>query len=224
MLRFRSKSSEIGWTGAGADVTDVDTTSSSMRHRKLPWFVARHQRTLGPFLAASHEHRYDSRDPNRSPREDLIAGAFAVAVTPRPCPAARGAGAAASGRGESAIHDGVLLQGAVGASAGVPPAVPQEPLSAAAEGSGDRAHRRGEDRDAGKPHARGVALGLPRHVDVQELDDGDDDESGRAGDDQTDLARSADVHARGAAAVRDPARALGSSGYRRHADEEMTVR
>src|SRR6478752_1490291 len=60
MLRFRSKSSAIGWTGAGADVTDVDTTSSSMRHRKLPWFVARHQRTLGPFLAASHEHRYDS--------------------------------------------------------------------------------------------------------------------------------------------------------------------
>src|SRR5687768_10825474 len=61
--------------------------------------------------------------------------------------AAHGAGCPAPGNGEPAVHHGVLLQGPVGPAAGVPPALPEEPLSAAAEGSGDGPARLGQDRD-----------------------------------------------------------------------------
>src|SRR4029453_7474661 len=136
--------------------------------------------------------------------------------------AARGPGRPASGGGESAVHHGVLLQGAVGASAGVSPAVPEEPLPAAPKGSGDGTAVGGEDRDAGKSHDGGGALGLPGHPDVQEFRDGDNIEPGRAGADQAALAGSGNVHARRTAPVRGPVVTLGSASDRHYAGEKMT--
>src|SRR6185437_2385822 len=55
------------------------------------------------------------------------------------------AGGSAAGRRKPALHHGVLLQGAVGASAGVSEPVSQEPLPATEKGSGERAHAGGEN-------------------------------------------------------------------------------
>src|SRR3982751_6285947 len=120
MVRFRSKSSAMGWTGAGADTgTGVDIATSDSNDRKLKSCRSGDQMVLRSLLATVHDngydfHRYDFHEPDRRPCEDHDAGALDVTARP----AARGAGVAASGRGESAVHDGVLLQGAVGASTG----------------------------------------------------------------------------------------------------------
>src|ERR1039457_1442004 len=68
------------------------------------------------------------------------------------CASHPGAGSAAAGRPGSALHDGVLLQDAMGASAGVLAAFSEEPFSAAAQDSGKRAHCRFEDRNARQSH------------------------------------------------------------------------
>src|ERR1017187_100746 len=56
--------------------------------------------------------------------------------------------AAAAGR-RSALRNGVLLQGAMGASAGIPATLPEEPLPAAAEERAEWPHALGENRAAG---------------------------------------------------------------------------
>jgi hypothetical protein len=60
-----------------------------------------------------------------------------------------------------------------------------------------------QNRAAGLPHFRRVALGLSRDDCLQELDAGDDGKSGRRGDDQGALAGPGDLQERGTAAVRD---------------------
>src|SRR6187551_3294490 len=94
---------------------------------------ARHQTAIGPHCSRPFTNAATiSVNPIGGPVEDDDAGALDVAAGPATCGARR----AASGRVESAVHDGVLLQGSVGTSAGVFSALPQEPLSAAAEGGG----------------------------------------------------------------------------------------
>src|SRR4029077_409380 len=78
-----------------------------------------------------------------------------------------------------------------------------------------------ESRDAGQPHHRGWTLGLPGYDPVQELDPGDYRQSRRGTPHPAALARSGEVQARGAAAVRDPAGPLGSPGDRYHTREEI---
>src|SRR6185503_13583564 len=103
-----------------------------------------------------------------------------------------------------------------------PAAVPQEPLPAPAAQRAARADALGQDRDAGQPHDRGGTLGLSRHARLPEFDRGHDGRSRREHDDQTALARPAYVYARGTAAVRDPARSLGSTRHGCDAAEEVT--
>ena len=74
---------------------------------------------------------------------------------------------------------------------------------------------------AGQPHHRGWTLGLPGYDPVQELDLGDHRQSRRRTPHPAALARSGEVQTRGAAAVRDPAGPLGSSGHRYHTRDEI---
>src|SRR5579872_1849412 len=57
-------------------------------------------------------------------------------------------GRSAAGWGRSAVHNGVLLQGAMGPSTGISAALPEESLSPAPEDCGDRPHAFREDRAA----------------------------------------------------------------------------
>src|SRR5260370_25336601 len=72
------------------------------------------------------------------------------------------AGRPTTGVRRSALHNGVLLQGAMGTSAGIPATLPEEPLPAASEKRGERAHDFSENRTTGQPRYRGWALGLSR--------------------------------------------------------------
>src|SRR5207249_1639801 len=103
-------------------------------NREGEWRALRRRRTLAPL---SLERRRYEDDPAR-------AGANAARpAAPRP-------GLPAADRGRPAVRHGVLLQDAVGPPAGVPPALPEEPLPAAAEGGRREAHPRREDRDPGE--------------------------------------------------------------------------
>src|SRR5690349_4436422 len=115
MLRFRSKSSVIGWTGVGGDRAWVGMKTSNEGILKLSKSSRDTRETLRPFgcvLARAQQWGYDCDEPDRRPNEDrdIRVGTVARRV------AARGAGSPAPGWGESAVYDGVLLQGAVGAS------------------------------------------------------------------------------------------------------------
>src|ERR1017187_1082910 len=78
------------------------------------------------------------------------------------CAATAGAGRSAAAGRRSAVRNGVLLQGAMGASAGIHATLPEEPLPAAAEERAEWTHALGENRAAGQPHHRGRPLGFPR--------------------------------------------------------------
>src|ERR1019366_9928042 len=160
----------------------------------------------------------ESKSPSRR-RTDEKRTVYAVAFS---CgAAAAGAGGAATGGARPALRDGVLLQSAMGASAGISEPVSQEPLPTTPEAGREWPHPLGEDRAARQPYDRGWALGLSRHDPVQELDAGDDGRSQRRASDQATLARPEDLRTRGTAAIRDPAGPLGSSGDRHHAREEI---
>src|SRR5580692_13047430 len=88
--------------------------------------------------------------------------------------AADGARRSATERSWPTLHDRVLLQGAVGASAGVPRSLSQESLSSAEADCRDGAHVVGEDRSAGVSHDRRRAVGLPGDDSLQEFDGGHD--------------------------------------------------
>ena len=71
MLRFRSKSSAIGWTGAGADRACVDMRASNKGILKLAEVLAGYQRTYALFgcaLARAQQYRYDCDEPDRRPK------------------------------------------------------------------------------------------------------------------------------------------------------------
>src|SRR5207245_55353 len=76
----------------------------------------------------------------------------------------------AADRSRPALHHGVLLQGAMGTSAGIPKSLPEKSLSAAAEEYRKRPHRVRKGRAAGQSRDRRWTLGLPRHHPLQELD------------------------------------------------------
>ena len=97
-------------------------------------------------------------------------------------------GRPAAGGARPALRSRVLLQGAMGASAGIPAALSEEPLPVAPEARRKWPHDLGEDRAAFQPHDRGCALGLSRHDSVQELDHGDHGQSRRRPPDQATLA------------------------------------
>src|ERR1019366_9692606 len=65
------------------------------------------------------------------------------------CAATAGAGRSAAAGRRSAVRNGVLLQGAMGASAGIPATLPEEPLPAASEERAEWPHALGENRAAG---------------------------------------------------------------------------
>src|ERR1017187_6441445 len=130
-------------------------------------------------------------------------------------------GRTAARRDQRPLRDGVLLQGAMGASTGISEPVPEEPLPITHEGGRERPHPLGENRAARQPHDRGWALGLSRYDPVQEFDGGDHRQSRRGAFHQATLARPEDLRTRGATAVRDPAGPLGSAGHRHHAREEV---
>src|SRR6266513_2879426 len=71
-------------------------------------------------------------------RRDEAAADGTVSLGARARPARPGC--APPGRRRPAVYDGVLLQGAVGTPAGVPAAVPQEPLPPAQAGRGEWSH------------------------------------------------------------------------------------
>ena len=71
----------------------------------------------------------------------------------------RKAAAATVGR-RPTLHRRVLLQGAMGASEGIPRPLSQEPLSAVAENREHRSNVVGQDRCSGVSHHRGRSMGL----------------------------------------------------------------
>src|SRR5713101_9309311 len=67
----------------------------------------------------------------------------------------------AGGQGEN-VHRRVLLQGALGPSAGIPETLQEEPPAAAQENPGGRKDRGDRNRGAALSRSRGGPLGFPR--------------------------------------------------------------